>query len=101
VDVLHVPLIQRRVAHTVAIASDCQSVQSGQQTRVSVSYFGDATMDPNQIFSHNFLAVLRVLQTQYRSSAALAAIFIIYAISALRFGFLLRKHISLYQIDYV
>jgi hypothetical protein len=36
VDVLHVTLIQLRVAHTVAIASDCQGAQSGQQKKVSI-----------------------------------------------------------------
>ena len=45
--------------------------------------------------------VTKILQTQLKQSATLAAIFILYAISALRFGFLLRKHLSMYQIDYV
>jgi hypothetical protein len=44
--------------------------------------------------------VTLILQTQLKQSATLAAIFILYAISALRFGFLLRKHLSMYQIDY-
>jgi hypothetical protein len=45
--------------------------------------------------------VTGVLQTQAKSSAALAAIFVVHAFSALRFGFGLRKHIIMYQIDYV
>ena len=45
--------------------------------------------------------VTKVLQTQAKASAALAAIFLLYALSALRFGFNLRKHIAMYQIDYV
>jgi hypothetical protein len=45
--------------------------------------------------------VTRVLQTQLKQSATLAAIFIVYAIAVLRFGFVLRGHISKYQIDYV
>mmetsp|Transcript_39667 Transcript_39667/g.55931 ORF Transcript_39667/g.55931 Transcript_39667/m.55931 type:complete len:117 (+) Transcript_39667:117-467(+) len=45
--------------------------------------------------------VTKVLQTQLKQSATLAAIFILYSIGALRFGFVLRKHISMYQIDYV
>jgi lysylphosphatidylglycerol synthetase-like protein (DUF2156 family) len=45
--------------------------------------------------------VTGVLQTQAKSSAALAAIFLVHALSALRFGFGLRKHIIMYQIDYV
>lgn len=45
--------------------------------------------------------VVRVLQTQLKQSATVAAIFWLYAVSALRFGFALRKHISMYEIDYV
>jgi lysylphosphatidylglycerol synthetase-like protein (DUF2156 family) len=45
--------------------------------------------------------VTGVLQTQAKSSAALAAIFLVHASAALRFGFGLRKHIIMYQIDYV
>jgi tellurite resistance protein TehA-like permease len=45
--------------------------------------------------------VTKILQTQLKQSATLAAIFILYAISVLRFGFVLRKHLSMYQIDYV
>lgn len=45
--------------------------------------------------------VTKVLQTQLKQSSAMAAIFILYSISALRFGFVLKKHISMYQIDYV
>lgn len=44
---------------------------------------------------------LKVLQTQTKGSATLALIFLLYSISALRFGFLLRKHISMYQIYYL
>jgi len=42
-----------------------------------------------------------VLLTQLKQSAALAAIFFLYAFSALRFGFTLQSQISRYQIDYV
>jgi hypothetical protein len=45
--------------------------------------------------------VTKVLQTQAKSSATLAAIFVLYALSALRFGFSMRRHTLLYQIDYV
>ena len=45
--------------------------------------------------------ILKVLQTQLKQSATLAAIFLIYAFSALRFGFILRSHVSRYQIEYV
>ena len=45
--------------------------------------------------------VTRILQTQLKQSATVAAILILYSISVLRFGFVLRKHLSMYQIDYV
>jgi hypothetical protein len=45
--------------------------------------------------------VTSVLQTQTKGSATLAFIFFIYSFSALRFGFVLRKHVIMYQIDYV
>lgn len=45
--------------------------------------------------------VKAVLQTQTKGSATLAAIFFIYSFSASRFGFVLRQHITKYQIDYV
>lgn len=45
--------------------------------------------------------VTRVLQTQTKGSATLAIIFFLYSFSALRFGFVLRKHVTMYQIDYV
>lgn len=45
--------------------------------------------------------VKAVLQNQTKGSAALALIFFIYSFSGTRFGFVLRKHITMYQIDYV
>lgn len=45
--------------------------------------------------------VTKVLQTQLKQSATLAFIFILYAITVLRFGLGLRRHLALYQIDYV
>jgi hypothetical protein len=45
--------------------------------------------------------VTRVIQTQAKGSATLSAIFMMYGIAALRFGFGLRKHVTMYQIDYV
>ena len=45
--------------------------------------------------------VLRVIQTQLKSSAIMGGIFLIYALSALRFGFTLRSHINAYEIEYV
>mmetsp|Transcript_27885 Transcript_27885/g.37062 ORF Transcript_27885/g.37062 Transcript_27885/m.37062 type:complete len:124 (+) Transcript_27885:1066-1437(+) len=45
--------------------------------------------------------VKKVIQTELKLSATMAAIFFIYGSSALRFGFTLRSHIMKYQIDYV
>uniref|UniRef100_A0A7S2EB04 Uncharacterized protein n=2 Tax=Ditylum brightwellii TaxID=49249 RepID=A0A7S2EB04_9STRA len=45
--------------------------------------------------------VVNVTRTALKQSAALAAIFLLYGISALRFGFALRTHILNYHIDYV
>lgn len=45
--------------------------------------------------------VTRILLTQLKQSASLAAIFILYAVSMLRFGVTLRTYLSRYQIDYV
>lgn len=45
--------------------------------------------------------VTRIIQTQLKQSATLAAIFFLYAFSALRFGFSLRLSVSRYEIDYV
>jgi hypothetical protein len=45
--------------------------------------------------------VTHVIQTQAKGSATLSAIFIMYGIAALRFGFGLRNHVTMYQIDYV
>lgn len=45
--------------------------------------------------------VKAVLQTQTKGSATLAILFFLYSFSALRFGFVLRKHVTMYQIDYV
>jgi len=42
-----------------------------------------------------------VLLAQLKQSAALAAIFFMYAVSALRFGVLQKHYVSRYQIDYV
>lgn len=45
--------------------------------------------------------VVKILQTQLKQSATFAAIVLIYSFGSLRFGFVLLKHISVYQIDYV
>lgn len=45
--------------------------------------------------------VSRVLRTTLKQLATLAAIFALHSINVLRFGFVLRHHLSLYQIDYV
>ena len=45
--------------------------------------------------------VTKILQSQAKAGAALAAIFLAYAASSLRHAFNLRSHIINYQIDYV
>jgi len=45
--------------------------------------------------------VVKILQTQLKQSATTAIILALYAFSALRFGLALRRHVSMYQIDYV
>lgn len=45
--------------------------------------------------------VTRVLQAQVRQIITLAGMFLLYAISSIRFGFIMRKHLILYEIDYV
>jgi len=42
-----------------------------------------------------------ILRTLMKQSACLACLLLIYAIEGFRFGFVLRRHISHYQIDYV
>ncbi len=45
--------------------------------------------------------VAKVLQTITKQSATIAAIFLVYALSTLRYGFVLFRHVSRYQIEYV
>ena len=45
--------------------------------------------------------VRRVLETIMKQSATLAAIFVVYALITLRYGFVLFRHISRHQIEYV
>lgn len=45
--------------------------------------------------------VTKVIKSQLKASSTIAALFMFYSLSALRFGFTLRQHISMYQIDYV
>jgi hypothetical protein len=45
--------------------------------------------------------VMAVVRTSLKLSATVAAIFWVYAVGALRFGILLRRHILMYQIAYV
>jgi len=45
--------------------------------------------------------VERVLQTITKQSATIAAIFLVYALATLKYGFVLFRHVSRYQIEYV
>lgn len=42
-----------------------------------------------------------VLQSEAKTSATVAAIFLVYSFGATRVGFTMRKHIAMYQIEYV
>lgn len=61
----------------------------------------DATVHSERCPEWSLEDVTKILQTQLKQSATLAAIFILYAIGVLRFAVTLRRHLSLYQIDYV
>lgn len=45
--------------------------------------------------------VTQIIQTQLKQSGSLAALFAIYALFALRFGFDLKASVSKYEVDYV
>lgn len=45
--------------------------------------------------------VQKVLDSIMKQSATLAAIFLVYALITLRYGFVLFRHVSRYQIEYV
>ena len=45
--------------------------------------------------------ILNVYRTIFKLSASFAAIMLIYAFGGLRYGFSLKKHFSLYQIQYL
>ena len=61
----------------------------------------DALKPQNRCPEWSLEDITKILQTQLKQSATMAAIFILYAIGVLRFAVTLRKHLSLYQIDYV
>jgi hypothetical protein len=76
-------------------------IACGVDTADSCSNCGRENPDLPQCPEWSLGDVKAVLQTQTKGSAALAVIFFIYSFSASRFGFVLRKHITMYQIDYV
>ena len=45
--------------------------------------------------------VTAILRTQAKASATVAAIFVCYCFSSIRFGYVMMKRISMYQIGYV
>jgi len=45
--------------------------------------------------------VLKIEKTIMKQSAAFASIFVMYAFTALRFGFTLKTLVSRYEVDYV
>lgn len=71
----------------------CYIDESGSCTQCDQDY--------NQCPEWSSEDVTKILQGQAKSSATLAGICIVYTILALRFGINLRKHLSMYQIEYV
>jgi hypothetical protein len=45
--------------------------------------------------------ILTIFKSQMTTAATMAAILMVYSVGPLRFGFVLRRHISTYEIDYV
>lgn len=83
-----------RISDTLRADIACFIDQSGTCTQCEAE---DSTRCPE--WSNE--DVTRILQTQAKTGAAFAAIFAVYAVGILRYGFTLRKHIGNYQIDFV
>lgn len=73
----------------------CFLDESGSCTRCDEEYRSDRCPE------WSTADVTKVIQTQAKASASLAAMLMLYALSALRFGLGLRTHIRMYQIEYV
>jgi hypothetical protein len=61
----------------------------------------DAVFSKNKCPEWSLEDVESIMRTQLKQSATLAAIFILYAVNVMSYGINLRKHLSMYQIDYV
>jgi hypothetical protein len=61
----------------------------------------DSLVSRNKCPEWSMEDVTSVVRTQLKQSATLAAIFILYAANVMNYGITLRKHLNLYQIDYV
>ena len=61
----------------------------------------DATIGPIQCPEWNYADVTGIVRRQLQQSAILAAIFILYDLNVIMYGLNLRKHLSMYEIDYV
>lgn len=60
-----------------------------------------AAGDPRRCPQWSTEDVTKVIQAQAKASATLSAIFMLYAFSAWRFGWGMKQHIRMYQIEYV
>ena len=85
----------------IPIIEQKHDIACGVDTADSCSNCNGAYPDQPKCPEWSLDDVTRVLQTQTKGSATLAVIFFLYSFSALRFGIVLRKHITMYQIDYV
>lgn len=101
-------LLLTTFAASIALSVRLVDVPIDDDARGSLACFLDAAgsctgceLEENRCPEWSVVDVTRVLQTQAKGSAALAAIFLMHSFSALRFGFGLRRHIKMYQIDYV
>lgn len=61
----------------------------------------DSEIGRNRCPEWSFEDITDVVQRQLKQSATMAAIFILYDVNVMMHGLNLRKHLSMYQIDYV
>lgn len=103
-------LLATAFATSIAFSISLRAIPISESERGRIACFLDQTesctdcdlVDPRKRCPEwSVVDVTRIIQSQAKSAATLAAIFILYAISALRFGVGLRKHVTMYQIDYV
>jgi hypothetical protein len=97
-------------ALTVAFSFYLGEVSISESTRAAIGCFFNEdchgcnipSMPPEKVCtSFTEADVDSIVRTQCKSVATLSVIFMIYCWSLIRFGFLIRKHLATYQIEYV